>query len=161
MGTLYVGWEDGNLLLNGADTYVQTTRAITITGYPTEFLSNLVFSNMGAMVLLQLAGLPTKPSFGGAPSYYLNVPSNPDFTSNTPYNPNASQLGGGIGGSGVFAAFILKSGLGASANQIVSSPPGLSLPVPAGGYIVAHMDGGGSGTRVTDAEVQGTLICYV
>jgi hypothetical protein len=155
MNSLYLGFEDGNLLLNGADDSVQTTRAITILGYQLSF-SDLVFSDMGAMVLLQLAALPTAPTYGPAPSFYLNVPPNPDFTANTQENPNASELGGGIGGTGVFAAFILKSGNGESANQAVALM-GLSIPVPAGGYIVAHMDGGGAANKVTDGEIQGVI----
>ena len=156
--SLYLGWEDGNLLLNGADNWVQTTREITIIGYQLSF-SNLVFAEMGTMVLFQLVASAAKPTFGGAPSYYLNVPPNPDFGSSTPYNPNNSELGGGIGGAGVVAAFILKSGLGESANQgdSIMFPAGYGMVVPAGGYLTAHMDGGGSTTKITDAEIQGPI----
>ena len=34
--TLYVGWEDGNLLLNGADTMVQLKNDIVITWLPVQ-----------------------------------------------------------------------------------------------------------------------------
>ena len=90
--TLYVGWEDGNLLLNGADTMVQLNNDIIITGY--EFsCSELPFAVIGDMVLMQIAGLPgpAKPTFSGKPSDYLNTIGNPDFGPNTPDNPNASH----------------------------------------------------------------------
>jgi hypothetical protein len=155
MPVLSVGWEDGNMLLNGADTYVKTNVPIIITGYQIS-VSELPFAAMGDMVLFMLGWSPTVPTFSGKPSNYFNGVPNPDFGSNTSSNPNASQLGGGIGGSGVFFSAILKSANGEAANQNFALS-GLAILIPAGSYIVAHMDGGGSASRVTDGEIQGCI----
>src|SRR5271166_966125 len=157
MPSIYVGWEDGNMLLNGADNAVQVNQDITIYGYQFS-CSNLVFAPMGAMVLLQVAAFPgpNKPSYSGKPSDYFNGIGNPDFGPNMPDNPNASQLGGGIGGGGILFSAILKSANGNSANQCVAISD-IDFQVPKGSWIAVHMDGGGSSVKPTDGEIQGVI----
>ena len=160
MKSLYVGWEDGNLLLNGADTMVQLNNPIVIIGYQFS-CSSLPFVAAGDMVLMQIAWFagPAKPTFTGPPSAYLNVMGNPDFGPNQPNNPNASTLGGGIGGNGMLFGAILKSANGESANQIVAIAD-LEIELNAGDWIAAHMDGGASTSKITDGEIQGEIFYY-
>jgi len=155
--SLYVGLEDGNLLLNGIDNTVQVNQDITIYAY--EFSASiLVFADMGAMVLMQVAVFPGPgpPTYSGRPSDYLNVVGNSDFGPSVVNNPNASQIGGGIGGGGMLCSLILKSALGESANQAVALS-GLEFQAPKGSWIAVHLDGGGSSTKVTDGEIQGAI----
>lgn len=154
MPSLYIGWEDGNMLLNGADDYVKVNVPIVITGYQIS-ASSLPFANMGTMVLMQLAALPAVPS-ASPPANYIGTTPNPDFSANAAVNPSNSQLGGGIGGGGIFASIILKGASGAAANQSFCIS-GLDIPVAAGWYIVAHIDGGGSTRSTTDGEIQGCI----
>lgn len=161
MPNINIGWEINPCIGNvGANLYVVAQRPIVVTGL--QMCVSMMMSGVqadgspgyGASNLLAiLSWYPTlDPMQQGGQDYMAPIANN-DFGPCVTHNPDGIGVYGSIGYSGYLASVILKSTTNQAVCQNVDRC-NLSVAVPAGGVILAHIDHQGAGC---DVEMQGSI----
>lgn len=153
------GWEISNVNGNGADLYMPFTAAVTVCGIDLDvsFVTLTALTGM-AEVLVNAALTSGTPQFVGGKAAYIGGPllGSDALGGSTVYKGYSGLIiGGGKNGPGFLTSVILKTYCkqgGQDARHV--SLTGLGIPVPAGSYLVLHMDHAG---QPVDVEMQGVI----
>jgi hypothetical protein len=156
------GWEVVNLHGNGADVSFEVLEDVVLSSADVDvatMVTSLPATAGFEEVLCQAAIFrQAPPTYGPAPTAYLETPATTDFGKATYYNPsNVYIVGNSPPFQDVFVSIILKSwvpldGTASSASRHIHTEPDVALA--QGDYLAFHMDH--AGVEV-DGEMQVVL----
>lgn len=152
-----IGWEVNPIQNSGVNSFIQVTRDITIRGLQISCAMACAGNPFGScQTLFVLQICPSMPAFTGRGPDYMSGGAfdATDWGKCTTDNPNGLNSGGGFGGGGYLMSVILKTVSDQAVNQSVVRN-GLARVVPAGSYLLAHMDQ--AGCCSSDIEMQGVI----
>jgi hypothetical protein len=159
MFSIPIGWEISNIMNGGANVVVPFARAVTILGYQIDISLGFTEPTTGPVEVLCTGMIANgSPAFAGAPQYATGPAwPNPDVKPALLVNPYNFKINpSGYMGYGALFASILKTNAPTATGKTLCMS-GLSMAVPAGSFLVLHMDAMSVGAVPGDVEMQGVV----